>query len=73
MTCTLKIENDNYDVYHNIERFISTLKDVKLPHQNENNSIDEEHCIQTLEKINKNELDNFKSIKPEELFKELDF
>ena len=47
MTCTLKIENDNYDVYHKIERFISTLKDVKLLHQNEKDNIDEEHCIKT--------------------------
>jgi hypothetical protein len=72
MICTLEIENNNYDVYNQIERFISNLKDVKM-FKFDDYKINEKHCIKTLEKINNKELDNFKSVKPEELFKELDF
>jgi hypothetical protein len=50
MTCRIEIENNNLEVLHQIENFISTLKDVKLLKQDDDN-INENHCIETLQRI----------------------
>jgi hypothetical protein len=52
MTCRIEIENNNLEVLHQIENFISTLKDVKLLKQDDDN-INENHCIETLQRIEK--------------------
>jgi hypothetical protein len=61
MTCRIEIENNNLEVLHQIENFISTLKDVKLLKQDDDN-INENHCIETLQRIENNQLDRFEPI-----------
>jgi len=56
-------------VYDNLMYILNNLPDVKII--DEEFAIDEDSCLESLEKIKKGDLKNFREVKADELFDEL--